>query len=88
MTKLIAIQERFDALAAEALEGLIEEVEKRDEVRAVALEVTLVPDPGAGPNAATVDVNLTVEPEGPGARAARKARMPGKRQLVVQPKRH
>jgi len=79
MTNLTAIQERFDALAAEALEELLQEVEARDPVRVVALRVTLVPDAGRDSACPTVEVHLTVEHETLSGVLARGADRPGKR---------
>ena len=76
MTNITAIQERFEALAAEALEELIEDVEARDAVRVVALEVKLVPDHGAA--SPTVAVQLTVVPESLSVALARRASRQGR----------
>ena len=78
MPQLIAIQERFDALAAEALEDLIDEVEARDPVRAVALEVKLVPDEGRESDTPTVTVHLTVERETSSTTDEQRPGRPGK----------
>ncbi|HXD41653.1 MAG TPA: hypothetical protein VN649_13890 [Ramlibacter sp.] len=61
MANLTAIQERFDALAAEALEDLIEDVEKRNPVKVTDLDVQLVPNPDSHSSCPAVEVNLTVE---------------------------
>ena len=61
MPNLTAIQERFDALAAEALEDLIEDVEKKNPVKVTDLDVQLVPSPGDHSGCPAVAVNLTVE---------------------------
>jgi len=68
MSNLIAIQERFDALAAEALEGLIEDVEKKNPVRVTELDVQLVPDQSNQSGCPAVEVNLTVEAVKPSQR--------------------
>jgi DNA-binding LacI/PurR family transcriptional regulator len=60
MPNLTAIQERFDAIAAEALEHLIEDVERKDRVKVTGLEVVLVPQASIAGSPA-VEVNLTVE---------------------------
>jgi hypothetical protein len=44
MPNLTAIQDRFDTLAAEALEDLMEDVEKENPVVVTALDVELVPN--------------------------------------------
>ena len=61
MPNLTAIQERFDALAAEALEDLIEDVEKKNPVKVTDLDVHLVPNPDDHSSCPAVEVNLTVE---------------------------
>jgi aspartate aminotransferase-like enzyme len=57
---LPAIQERFDALAAEALEALMEDVEEKNRVVVTALDVELVPNPDHH-SSPTVAVAVTVE---------------------------
>ena len=71
MSNLTAIQERFDALAAEALEALIEDVEKRNPVKVTDLDVQLVPDQDNPSSSPAVEVNLTVEAVKPSNRALR-----------------
>ena len=61
MANLTAIQDRFDALATEALEDLIEDVENKNPVKVTDLDVHLVPNPGAHSSCPAVEVNLTVE---------------------------
>jgi hypothetical protein len=61
MPDLTAIQERFDAIAAEALENLIEDVESKDRVKVTALEVVLIPEQARDPGCPAVEVNLTVK---------------------------
>lgn len=61
MPDLTAIQERFDAIAAEALENLIEDVESKDRVKVTDLEVVLVPEQASDPGSPSVEVNLTVK---------------------------
>jgi hypothetical protein len=61
MANLTAIQERFDALAAEALEDLIAEVEKKNPVKVTDLDVQLVPTSDNHSSSPAVEVNLTVE---------------------------
>jgi len=59
MPNLTAIQERFDALAAEALEDLMEDVEDKNRVVVTSLEVELVPNPQHH-SSPTVAVRVTV----------------------------
>ncbi len=59
MTNLTAIQDRFDTLAAEALERLMEDVEKKNPVVVTALDVELVPNQDSR-SSPTVEVNVTV----------------------------
>lgn len=61
MPKLKAIEERFDAQAAQALENLIEDVETQNPVKVTGLTVDLVPDSSDDPTSPAVDVNLTVK---------------------------
>jgi hypothetical protein len=61
MANLTAIQDRFDALAAAALEDLIEDVEKKNPVKVTDLDVQLVPTSDNHPSCPAVEVNLTVE---------------------------
>ncbi len=61
MATQIAIQDRFEALAASALEELIEDVEKRNRVRVSDLEVALVPQDGHL-EPPSVEVHVTVTP--------------------------
>jgi len=57
---LPAIQERFDSLAAEALEDLMEDVEQKNPVVVTALDVELVPNPDHH-SSPTVAVTVTVK---------------------------
>jgi len=61
MPKQKAIEDRFEGLAADALEDLIVEVEKREQVKVIALEVELVPE-GDHQVPPAVDVHVTVTP--------------------------
>lgn len=61
MPNLTAIEERFDAQAAQTLEDLIENVENENPVKVTGLTVDLVPDTADDPSSPAVEVNLTVE---------------------------
>ena len=61
MPNLSAIEERFDARAAQVLEDLIEDVEDENSVKVTGLTVDLVPDTADDPSSPAVEVNLTVE---------------------------
>jgi hypothetical protein len=59
--KLAAIKDRFEGLAAEALEGMIHDVEEKNHLKVKDLEVALIPDQGAPGAPPAVEVTVTVE---------------------------
>lgn len=58
MTSLTAIQNRIDALASEALEEIVEEVEARDGVKVTDMQVQVADTPSGQP---ALEVNVTIE---------------------------
>jgi hypothetical protein len=62
---MTAITERFEGIAANVLEDMILEVERKNHLKVKDLEVTLIPDGGASDAAPAVEVTLTVESTDP-----------------------
>lgn len=58
---LNTIQERFECVAADILEGMIAEIEQKNHVKVTDLAVDLLADEAVPAGAPVVEVNLTVE---------------------------
>jgi hypothetical protein len=77
---LTAITERFEGVAANVLEDMIFEVERKNHLKVTDLEVALIPDDGALGTQPAVEVTVTVEPSSstgrPGTQASGVKRLP------------
>jgi hypothetical protein len=62
---LTTIEERLEGIAADALEKIIDDVEKKNRVHVTDLSVELIPDQGMPAASPTVEVNVTVESSKP-----------------------
>jgi hypothetical protein len=62
---LTTIEERLEGVAADALEKIIDDVEKKNRVHVTDLTVDLIPDQGMPAGSPTVEVNVTVESSKP-----------------------
>jgi len=84
MNDIDAIQNRFDALAADAIEALLEKVEDENHVTAIAMKVTLVRAIGQSP---LVEVNLTVQTGNQKPRSLKPGRryLPARRPILRLP---
>jgi hypothetical protein len=62
---LATIEERLEGVAADALEKIIDDVEKNNQVHVTNMTVELVPDQGVPAGSPTVEVNVSVESSRP-----------------------
>jgi hypothetical protein len=67
---LTTIEARLEGIAADALEKIIDDVEKENRVHVTDLTVELIPDQGVPAGSPTVEVKVTVEsPKRPAVRS-------------------
>lgn len=62
---LTTIEERLEGVAADALEKIIDDVEKKNRVHVTDLTVELIPDQGVPAASPTVEVHVSVESSKP-----------------------
>jgi DNA-binding LacI/PurR family transcriptional regulator len=62
---LTTIEERLEGVAADALEKIIDDVEKNNQVHVTDMTVELIPDQGLPAGSPTVEVSVSMESSKP-----------------------